>query len=306
MEAHCFSVYLFNLFVCFVVQTNWKWLFMLLWLICMEFPSVCDSGSSWSKTTESSRPCLRWRGAPILPWLLNMWEPWGWILRVIEVFSSTCWKSTASTSCWLSTTPAARKTLSGAHFRLGLQHTAYWLPAFFSLFLWLGYLRSHSWPLWTSLILPTPKGAIRLQAFCALCSQWRLSACLSIYVLSILPAFLDFYTTCFQNTMISVPLSTAFYCVVYSCDFVFLASAAWGNWCENKSASLGNQRIGKTVHQRGNSHFPDPHIFAGYNGLVKSALNVISVFLKLLWMLHITQYCDGEDLNNLCHIFFFT
>lgn len=57
------------------------------------------------------------------------------------------------------------------------------------------------------------------------------------------------------------------------------------------------------VHQRGNSHFPDPHIFAGYNGLVKSALNVISVFLKLLWMLHITQYCDGGDFHNLCHIF---
>ncbi len=52
-----------------------------------------------------------------------------------------------------------------------------------------------------------------------------------------------------------------------------------------------------------NAHFPDPHIFAGYNGLVKSALNVISVFQNLLWMLHITQYCDGGDFHNLCHIF---
>lgn len=30
----------------------------------------------------------------------------------------------------------------------------------------------------------------------------------------------------------------------------------------------------------------EPHVFSGNNGLVKPALNVISVFLKLLWMLH--------------------
>jgi len=45
---------------------------------------------------------------------------------------------------------------------------------------------------------------------------------------------------------------------------------------------------------------------AGNNGLVKFALNVTSVFLKVLWLLHITHYCDGEDFHNLCHIFFLT
>lgn len=61
---------------------------------------------------------------------------------------------------------------------------------------------------------------------------------------------------------------------------------------------LDTRELEKQLSLPGSSCF-----FAGNNGLVKFALNVISVFLKVLWLLHITQYCDGEDFHNLCHIF---
>lgn len=49
---------------------------------------------------------------------------------------------------------------------------------------------------------------------------------------------------------------------------------------------LNTRELENQSHQQSNSHF---HIgstfFSGNNGLVKPALNAISVFLKLLWML---------------------
>lgn len=90
-----------------------------------------------------------------------------------------------------------RHSVSGAHFLLGLQPTAYWLPAFFSLFLWLGNLRSHSWHLWTTLILPTPTRCNLTAGFlCTLrpvnpVTSFCLSVCLSVCFVSFQPSWIS-------------------------------------------------------------------------------------------------------------------
>lgn len=171
----------------------------------MEFATVCDPGSSWNRTTESSRLCLSWREALILPWLLSTWEPWGWILRATAVFSSTCWKSTASTSCWLSTTPAARKTLClcrSLWSPFSIRATTHCLLITCFLFsLSLAWLSQE--PFLTPLDHTDTANTNKVQSNCRLFVHFAASqssdifllVCLSVCALSILPAILDFFST---------------------------------------------------------------------------------------------------------------